>query len=233
MENRGVCHWIMPRRAEWTARLAIGILGNFRYMELVLASGNADKQTELTRIFESHSLILGSEICNVPAPREDSPTYLENALIKARAFLGYTNGRPIIADDSGISVPALGGAPGVFSARYGSEKLGRKLNDSERNELLLEDMAGLRGPERRAFFVCSMVLLVGDYRFFTAQEVFEGLVADRPSGTGGFGYDPIFFVPSAGCTVSELAAEAKDRISHRGRAGRRIKAVLDSLHAEP
>jgi len=201
-------------------------------VELVLASGNAHKQSELARIFESYSLILGSETYNVSIPREDASTYLENALIKARAFLGHTKGRPIIADDSGISVPALGGIPGVFSARYGSEKFGRKLSARERNELLLENMAELRGIERRAFFVCSMVLLVEEHRFFTAQEVFEGLVAIQSSGRGGFGYDPIFFVPSVGCTVSEMDAGEKNRISHRGRAGRRIKAILDSLNAE-
>jgi len=202
-------------------------------MELVLASGNVHKQTELTRIFDLYELVLGSGIGKVSMPRESAPTYLGNALIKARAFLGHTDGRPIIADDSGISVPALGGSPGVFSARYGSDKAGRKLNAGERNALLLESMAGLTGSERRAFFVCSMVLLVDEYRFFTAQELLEGLVADQPSGEGGFGYDPVFFVPSVGCTTAELAAEGKDRISHRGRAGRRIKAVLDSLHTEP
>lgn len=202
-------------------------------MKLILASGNVDKQTELTRIFDSHSLIFGPEIGNVSMPKESALTYLENALIKARAFLGHADGNPIIADDSGISVPALGGAPGVFSARYGSDKAGRQLNARERNELLLENMVELTGSERRAFFVCSMVLLVDEYRFFTAQEIFEGLVAARPSGEGGFGYDPVFFVPGAGCTVSELDAAGKDRISHRGRAGRRIEAILESLHAEP
>jgi len=202
-------------------------------MKLVLASGSVHKQAELTRIFDLYELALGSDIGRVSMPREDAPTYLGNALIKARAFLGHTDGRPIISDDSGISVPALGGSPGVFSARYGSDEAGQKLNARERNELLLENMAGLKGSERRAFFVCSMVLLVDEYRFFTAQELFEGLVADRPSGVGGFGYDPVFFVPSAGCTAAELVAEEKNRISHRGRAGRRIKAVLDSLHAEP
>jgi len=202
-------------------------------MELVLASGNVHKKAEFTRIFDLHSLVSGPEISNVPMPREGASTYLENALIKARAFLGHTDGKPIIADDSGISVPALGGAPGVLSARYGGDRAGRKLNAGERNDLLLENMAGLTGFERRAFFVCSMVLLVDEYRVFTAQETFEGLVAVRPSGEGGFGYDPIFFVPGAGCTVSELDAAGKDRISHRGRAGRRIKAILESLHAEP
>ena len=202
-------------------------------MELILASGNTHKQTELTRIFELHNLVLGLKISNVSIPGETASTYLENALIKARAFLGHRDGRAIIADDSGISVPALGGAPGVLSARYGSEETGRELNAGERNELLLENMAGLRNLERRAFFVCSLVLLVDEYRFFTAQEIFEGLVAARPSGEGGFGYDPIFFVPSAGCTVAELDAVEKDRISHRGRAGRRIKVILDSLHVEP
>jgi len=202
-------------------------------MELILASGNAHKKTELSRILEPHSLISGSGISGVSMPSEDAQTYVENALSKARVFLGRMDGKPIIADDSGISVPALGGAPGVFSARYGSEESGDKLSAKERNELLLENMRGLEGFERRAFFVCSMVLLLAEYRFFTAQEVFEGFVATRPSGEGGFGYDPIFFVPGANCTVSELASAEKDRISHRGRAGRRIKAVLDSLRAEP
>ena len=202
-------------------------------MELVLATGNTHKKEELERILGSHSILLPAEIGVAFEAEETGATYLDNALIKARALFASSGGRAVLADDSGLSVPALGGAPGVFSARYGSEGAGRELEAADRNALLLKNMTHLKDAERRAFFVCCMVLMVDEYRVFSAQETFGGLISEAPAGVGGFGYDPIFFVPQRGCTVAELQAAEKDGISHRGRAGRRIAAFLDSLAAVP
>jgi len=203
---------------------------DFREMEILLATGNPHKKEELSRILHPHTLLIPSDLGISFDADETGSTYLENALIKARTLAGSTGNRmPVLADDSGLSVPALGGAPGVYSARYGSEESDRELEASERNQLLLRNMADFRKGDRGAFFVCCMVLILDDFRVFTAQETFGGMIAEEPFGEGGFGYDPIFHLPQRGCTVAELDAGEKDRISHRGRAGLRIKAVLDSL----
>jgi len=202
-------------------------------MELLLATGNPHKKEELSRILYPHIVLIPSDLGLNFDAEENGSTYLDNALIKARALVKNSEGRPVLADDSGLSVPALGGAPGVYSARYGSEESGKELEAPQRNRLLLQNMAGFSGDERKAFFVCCMVLILSEYRIFTAQETFGGRIAQEPFGKGGFGYDPIFHLPDAGCTVAELDAAEKDRISHRGRAGLRIKAVLDSLESSP
>lgn len=198
-------------------------------MEILLATGNAHKKEELERILAPHTVLIPADIGVEFDAEETGTTYLDNALIKARVLWDLGGGRPVIADDSGISVPALGGAPGVYSARYGSDEAGRELEAAERNALLLQNMSALTGQERDAFFVCCMVLIMDDYRVFSAQETFRGVIADGPSGTGGFGYDPIFHLPQRGCSVAELSDGEKDGISHRGRAGRRIRILLDDL----
>ena len=202
-------------------------------MKLILATGNPHKKEELSRILAPHRILIPSDIGVNFDAEEIGTTYLENALIKARALTEAAGGRPVLADDSGISVPALGGAPGIYSARYGSEDTGRELEAPERNDFLLRNMAHLTGNGRRAFFVCCMALILDEYRIFTAQETFGGFIADEPFGSGGFGYDPIFHLPDRDCTVAELDAVEKDRISHRGRAGLRIKAILDNLDTTP
>ena len=202
-------------------------------MELILATGNPHKKEELSRILAPHRILIPSDIGVNFDAEEIGTTYLENALIKARTLTESTGGRPVLADDSGISVPALGGAPGIYSARYGSEDTDRNLEAPERNRLLLRNMAHLTGNGRRAFFVCCMALILDEYRIITAQETFGGFIADEPFGSGGFGYDPIFHLPDRDCTVAELDAAEKDRISHRGRAGLRIKAILDNLDTTP
>ena len=202
-------------------------------MELLLATGNPHKKEELSRILHPHRVLIHSDLGISFDADETGNTYLENALIKARALKEAAGDRPVLADDSGLSVPALGGAPGVFSARYGSEESGVELEAPRRNALLLKNMASFSGAEREAFFVCCMVLILDDYRVFTAQETFSGSIAEQPFGEGGFGYDPIFYLPGKNCSVAELSADEKDAISHRGRAGLRIKAVLDSLESSP
>jgi len=203
---------------------------DFKQMKLLLATGNPHKKEELSRILHPHTVLIPGDLGISFDAEETGTTYLENALIKARTLAGSSGGRmPVLADDSGLSVPALEGAPGVYSARYGSEESGRELEATERNQLLLRNMTDFRDRDREAFFVCCMALILDDFRIFTAQETFGGMIAEEPFGEGGFGYDPIFHLPQRGCTVAELDAEEKDRISHRGRAGLRIKAVLDSL----
>jgi len=198
-------------------------------MEILLATGNAHKKDELERILAPHRLLIPAEIGVEFDPEETGDTYLENALIKARDLFESSGGRPVLSDDSGLSVPAMKGAPGVYSARYGSDEAGRELESWERNALLIEKMQEFEGSRRQAFFVCCMALIIDEYRVFTAQETFDGFITHEPSGRGGFGYDPIFYVPELQKTVAELDAGEKDRISHRGRAGVRIRALIDNL----
>ncbi len=202
-------------------------------MELLLATGNPHKKEELSRILHPHRVLIPSDLGISFDAEETGTTYLENSLIKARTLRELSGGRTVLADDSGLSVPALGGAPGVYSARYGSDESGGELEASQRNQLLLTNMADIQEGDREAFFVCCMALILSDYRVFTAQETFSGTIALKPYGAGGFGYDPIFHLSERNCSVAELDAEEKDRISHRGRAGLRIKAVLDSLEVSP
>jgi XTP/dITP diphosphohydrolase len=211
-------------------------------MTVWFATGNGHKKKELSAILGRAGL---SGELKIPRdsglafdPEETGNTFLENALLKARALYRllmerrpplFRLGDPVIADDSGLCVDALGGRPGVFSARYGGEG-GKKLTPEERNALLLSEMADK--ARRDARFVCAMVLLYGEDRFFTAQETLEGeLVKNMAAGRGqgGFGYDPILYLPKLGRTVAELSEEEKNRLSHRGKAGKIIAAILGSL----
>jgi len=196
-------------------------------MEILVASFNAHKLEELRPLFPGHSLYspseLGIEEFHI---EEDGSDYIQNALIKAKALYGRRP-MPVLADDSGLSVQALDGAPGIGSARFGSTVQGLKLGSAERNSLLLEKM---RGVERRdCAFICCLVLLLDGDRFFSVQETCPGLLAKAPSGSHGFGYDPIVFLPELGRTVAELSAEDKARVSHRGKAARALASFMDSL----
>ncbi|MDR2177438.1 MAG: non-canonical purine NTP pyrophosphatase [Treponema sp.] len=202
-----------------------------------LASGNIHKERELSGIFAP----LGFEI-KLPAaagiaafdPPETGTGFLENSLIKARALAALLAERgvfePVLADDSGLCVDALGGRPGIYSARYSGRgdpppREGEKLSSGERNRLLLEELGN--EPRRGACFVCAMVLLFDENRFACVQETLRGEIARGPgAGEGGFGYDPILYLPDRGCTVAELAEEEKNRISHRAKAGRAIAKLL-------
>jgi len=188
-------------------------------------------------------------------PEETETTFYGNALLKARALYSlleqrrpplFTPGDPIIADDSGICVDALNGRPGIYSARYAGKALtelgeipnnnqqrivlsGKKLEASERNALLLDELGDT--PLRTARFVCAMALMFSPNRFLLAQETLEGEIVkslECAKGSGGFGYDPILFIPELGRTVAELSEEEKNRYSHRGKAGRVIAEILSS-----
>jgi XTP/dITP diphosphohydrolase len=200
-------------------------------MELIVATGNAHKLVELGPALPGHRLFspadLGIEGFEV---EEDGERYVDNALKKARALYGLC-GRPSLADDSGLSVRALGGEPGVRSARYGSEDGRAKLGADERNAFLLRKMEGIE--DRACAFVCCLVLMLDPERFLVAQETCPGQLLREPRGTGGFGYDPIVFLPALGKSVAELTLEEKNRLSHRGRACARMAALLADLEARP
>jgi XTP/dITP diphosphohydrolase len=192
-------------------------------MTIWFATNNAHKKTELAAILKG--IRIPAEVPELAGfdPEETGTTFLENALIKARALHRLTR-EPVIADDSGLCVDALGDRPGVYSSRYGGRD-GQKLSDGERNTLLLAELGDT--PDRRARFVCAMVLLYTPDRFFIVQETLEGEIVRRTGqGSGGFGYDPILYLPDQGRTVAELPETEKNLISHRAKAGRIIARIL-------
>ena len=207
-------------------------------MNIWLASGNLNKKAELIDILKNcglgHKLLIPQDAGLIFDPAETGNTFFENALIKSRELnrllkerhpSPYETGDPIIADDSGLCVDDLEGRPGIFSARYGG-----KISSKERNALLLEELWD--AENRKARFVCSMVLLCANDRFFIAQETLEGEIVksiDHAAGSGGFGYDPILYIPQSGRTVAQLSEEEKNLISHRGKAGKIIAKILAEL----
>jgi XTP/dITP diphosphohydrolase len=212
-------------------------------MTIWFATGNIHKQKELSAILGDHTLMIPSSAgIEDFDPPEEGASFPENALAKARTLRGLLAERgipgPVIADDSGLCVDALGGRPGIYSARYAGKgppaATGKGLSDGERNRLLLAELGD--AACRRARFVCAMVLLLGEDRFCAVQETLEGeLVRDLSlaAGSGGFGYDPILYIPQDRRTVAELPEAEKNRISHRGRAGRAMAAFLAALSGEP
>jgi XTP/dITP diphosphohydrolase len=199
-------------------------------MTIWFATGNIHKKAELAAILPGYEILIPADAGIDFEIEETGAAFLENALLKARALRRLVTERglsgPVIADDSGLCVDALGGRPGIYSARYGS-KGGRKRDAAGRNALLLRELGD--NPNRRARFVCAMALLLSGDRFFAAQETLEGEIirgAEAARGTGGFGYDPILWLPGPGRTVAELSEEEKNRLSHRGKAGRAIGRCL-------
>lgn len=198
-----------PLRTDWSRKLQTD--------GLLLATGNAGKIEEFRRIVPARiALTVPANLGLVFDPVEDGLTFEENALIKARALARHG---PVLADDSGLCVTALGDRPGVLSARYG----GPGLSGRERYELLLSELLGVK--DRRARFVCVLVLLI-DGQALSFEGSVEGLIAEEPAGATGFGYDPIFYYPPAGRTFAQMSAAEKDAISHRGQAMRKLEAFL-------
>jgi XTP/dITP diphosphohydrolase len=188
-----------------------------RLDRVVLATGNPHKVTELRAILEPLLPGITVEAYGGPSPVEDGDTFVANALIKARAAADRT-GLPAVADDSGISVAALGGAPGIHSARYAGS--GR---DDDNRALLLERLQGV--TERRAEFVCAAVL-VGAGDDLVAEARWPGRVLEAERGSGGFGYDPLFQPDGDTRSAAELSAEEKNAVSHRGQAFRRLAELI-------
>jgi XTP/dITP diphosphohydrolase len=194
-------------------------------MKIFLASNNRGKLRELERILAplGFELATPSDLGLTDAPEENGATFEENALIKARYYLLKT-GLPAIADDSGLCVDALGGEPGVRSARYSGEGA----TDASNNALLLARLEGTPDDFRSAHFSCSAVCIFPNGHCVTAQGRVDGRILAAPRGVSGFGYDPLFLEPVSGKTFGELDGADKDSVSHRGRA---FHALAEKLHA--
>ncbi len=192
-------------------------------MKLLIATHNEGKKAEYSHLlaglgFELTSL---SELDLRSSVREDGTTYTENALLKARVYAAAA-GLLTLADDSGLEVEALGGAPGVHSARYA----GRGTSDEERCRLLLANMAEIPDDLRAAQFRCVIALAWPDGRTEISEGTCKGRITHEPRGENGFGYDPVFYVPEHDCTMAELPAEVKNRIGHRARAAAGAREIL-------
>ena len=175
-----------------------------RGMKVVLTTGNPGKVRELKEGLAplGWTLLTLADFA-LRMPKEEGATFLENALLKA-AYVAKATGLPALADDSGLEVYALGGEPGVYSARYGG-----RATDRERNVYLLERMRHLKGEERKARFVAVLVLAYPDGHAEAYEGSVEGVILEAPRGEGGFGYDPLFYVPEAGKTFAEMGLEEK------------------------
>lgn len=182
--------------------------------KILLATKNRGKQREILKILAP----LGVDVISLadvvdqhmPDVLEDGKTFAENALKKAEVFHRFYH-IPTLADDSGLEVDALGGAPGVYSARYAGEEK----NDEANNRKLLANLEGVPRGERKARFTCVLAYVDGDSPPILATGHCEGVIAEQPRGEGGFGYDPLFYLPEKGKTLAEMSAEEKNKISHR------------------
>ena len=183
-------------------------------MKVILASKNQHKLTELSAILSQlgFEIALESEYGLDIDVEETGTTFEENSFLKADAVM-KASGLPVLADDSGLMVDALDGAPGVYSARYG-----HKASDKERTAYLLENMRDVPEERRGAKFVCVITCLFPDGRKIVARGECPGVIARAPHGENGFGYDPVFYLPELGMTYAELPSEQKNAISHRARA---------------
>ena len=217
-------------------------------MKIYLATGNKNKKREMVELLSGHEIIIPSDENIKFDPDETGITFYENSLIKAKALYDIVH-YPVIADDSGICVDALGGSPGIYSSRYAGPDYmhgkpdGTKISQEEQNIFLIEQtnkaikdgnlpkMPYLHGP-RSCHYTCAMVLYAGPDRLFVAQETFEGTLIDdinNQAGSGGFGYDPIVFLPEYNKTVAQLTADEKNAISHRGKAVRAIQKIIENM----
>jgi len=195
-------------------------------MKLVLATRNPGKVRELAAALQGRPVepVSLAEYPGLPPVVEDGTTFLANAVKKAGAVLRLT-GEIVLADDSGLLVDALEGAPGVYSARFA----GPGADDAANNALLLSRLGEVPPRRRRARFYAVLALALPDGRLFTVDGSCEGTILTKPRGEGGFGYDPLFYLPEYGKTMAELSPELKNRVSHRGRAMARLVRLWDWL----
>lgn len=191
---------------------------------IIFATGNAGKMREIREILAD----FGGEILSMKEAgistdaEENGASYEENALIKARSVAEKAGDAVVLADDSGLEIDALGGEPGIYSARY----LGEDTSYRVKNTNLIERLAGVPEEKRTARFVCAIAAVLPDGRELVTKAAVEGRIGYEEKGEGGFGYDPIFYVPEFGRTTAELSEEEKNQISHRGKALRLMKEEL-------
>jgi XTP/dITP diphosphohydrolase len=192
--------------------------------KLYLASGNLGKLREFQILAAGHALELELLPGHAALPEfeEAAPTFAENAAGKALYYSKHCDGM-VFADDSGLVVPALGGAPGVLSARYA----GVGASSEQRNTKLLGELRGKKREERAAYFVCVIATALRGRANVVVSAKVDGEILEEPRGSGGFGYDPVFYFPALGKTFAQLSAEGKNQQSHRGKAFRRLMEVLE------
>ena len=197
---------------------------------IIIASNNQGKITEFEHQFSGHEgiSIIGQQQLSVQEVPETGHTFVENALIKARNA-ARCSGMPAIADDSGIMVDALNGAPGIYSARFG----GANTTDQNNNEKLLLAMEDIPSGQRSAYYTCVLVFLRNpmDPSPIICQGVWHGEILQTPRGDSGFGYDPLFYIPELDCSAAELSKEQKNQLSHRGRAMRELIPQIEQALA--
>ena len=199
-------------------------------VKLSLASSNPGKLGEYRALVAATLPLLRADLellprfDELPSFEENAPTFAENAAGKVLHYSRLQRGM-VFADDSGLVVPALGGAPGVHSARYA----GPEATNAQRIEKLLGEIRGITGNERAAHFVCAIALAEGGRAIAVVTDRVEGEILQSPRGTGGFGYDPVFYFPTLKKSFAELSSEEKNKFSHRGKAFRRLLSVLSSM----
>jgi XTP/dITP diphosphohydrolase len=195
-------------------------------MKVVLASGNKGKLAEFRQLFLNSNIeLVTQDSLGIESPEETGLSFIENALLKAR-YASKVSGLPALADDSGLSVDALRGAPGIYSARFA----GAGATDQDNVKKLLFELSSVEAASRQARFHCvlAFVRYADDPVPVIAQGHWEGMVLSEPSGTEGFGYDPVFYVESQQCSAAQMAKATKNKISHRGKA---IAALMPQLEA--
>lgn len=192
-------------------------------MKILFATTNEGKMREIRQILEGTGIeAISLREANIDIDvEENGSTFLENAVIKATAYRPYTDA-VVLADDSGLVVDYLNGEPGIYSARY----MGKDTSYDIKNQNLIDRVAEAEGDERSARFTCAIAASFPDGRVLTTEAHMEGQIAHEPAGCGGFGFDPILWLPAYGCTSAELTAEEKNKISHRGQALRAMKEIL-------
>jgi XTP/dITP diphosphohydrolase len=197
-------------------------------IDLILATGNRNKVAELKALLRGlpYTIKIIGDYPGLVMPEEDQETFAGNAAKKAEA-VSLFSGQMALADDSGLQVDALGGRPGVYSARYAGEEGNYEAN----NLLLLQELSGLPPAQRKARFVCAIALAVPGDRTYLIEESCPGRIAEELTGKGGFGYDPLFIYEPAGRTFAEMSAVEKNAVSHRGRALIKVRALLEDLSA--
>lgn len=200
-------------------------------MNLLFASQNNHKRDELAHLIAPHTLSMPHELGLEYHYEETANTLIENALGKAMHLHTLSNSITI-ADDTGLFVDALGGIPGVHTARYGEEVYNRQLSSTEQCELLLENLKHVKEESRSARFICTIALVFSPHRFYLFSQSVEGVITTSRVGTDGFGYDPIFYIPSLSKTLSQISIDKKNEISHRGKATRDMLTLLHALDKE-
>lgn len=195
-------------------------------MKIVFATGNAGKIREVKAILADLNMeVLSMKEAGVFAEAEENgTTFAENAVIKAKDIAAKAPGDIVMADDSGLVVDALNGEPGIYSARY----MGEDTSYSIKNANIIARLEGVPVESRTARFMCAIAAVLPDGRIFTTEGSIEGYIGYEERGEGGFGYDPIFMVPEYDCSTAELSAEAKNAISHRGKALEAMKLKLQN-----